>query len=180
MIVPPKTQLHRKPAPFMASFTSRGPNVIDPNILKPDITAPGLNILAAWSGADAPTKLSEDPRRVKWNFLSGTSMSCPHFAATAVLITAIHPTWSSAAIRSAIMTTASFRNNAKTMITDAAGKPGDPFQFGSGHIWPSKAPILVLSTMSPTPTSFSTYAVESSKTLTSPSSVQNIYLKPMT
>ncbi|GAB2212469.1 hypothetical protein Droror1_Dr00020438 [Drosera rotundifolia] len=139
MIVPPKTQLHRKPAPFMASFTSRGPNVIDPNILKPDITAPGLNILAAWSGADAPTKLSEDPRRVKWNFLSGTSMSCPHVAATAVLIKAIHPTWSSAAIRSAIMTTASLRNNAKTMITDASGKPADPFQFGSGHIWPSKA-----------------------------------------
>lgn len=33
-IIPARTVLHRTPAPFMASFTSRGPNVIDPNILK--------------------------------------------------------------------------------------------------------------------------------------------------
>ena len=33
-IVPGQTVLHAKPAPLMASFTSRGPNTIDPNILK--------------------------------------------------------------------------------------------------------------------------------------------------
>ena len=33
-IVPARTVLYTKPAPFMAGFTSRGPNVIDPNILK--------------------------------------------------------------------------------------------------------------------------------------------------
>ena len=33
-IIPGRTVLHAKPAPFMASFTSRGPNTIDPNILK--------------------------------------------------------------------------------------------------------------------------------------------------
>ncbi|PHT56146.1 hypothetical protein CQW23_04632 [Capsicum baccatum] len=49
-IVPGKTVLHTKPAPYMASFTSRGPSAVAPDILKPDITAPGLNILAAWSG----------------------------------------------------------------------------------------------------------------------------------
>ena len=33
-IIPAKTVVHTTPAPFMASFTSRGPNVIDPTILK--------------------------------------------------------------------------------------------------------------------------------------------------
>ncbi|CAN6553279.1 unnamed protein product [Malus baccata var. baccata] len=105
-IIPARTVFNRKPAPFMAAFTSRGPNLIDPNFLKPDITAPGLNILAAWTEADPPTKLSGiDHRVVQYNIYSGTSMSCPHVAAAAVLVKAIHPTWSSAAIRSAIMTT---------------------------------------------------------------------------
>lgn len=75
--------------------------------LQPDITAPGLNILAAWSGADAPSKMSIDPRRVKYNVLSGTSMSCPHIGGAAALLKAVHPTWSSAAIRSALMTSGS-------------------------------------------------------------------------
>jgi len=33
-IVPAKTMVHTRPAPFMAYFSSRGPNVIDPTILK--------------------------------------------------------------------------------------------------------------------------------------------------
>ncbi|KAJ6893000.1 hypothetical protein NC652_027104 [Populus alba x Populus x berolinensis] len=38
-----------------ASFTSRGPNAIHPSILK----LRDVNILAAWSGATAPSKLYE-------------------------------------------------------------------------------------------------------------------------
>ncbi|CAA2933796.1 subtilisin-like protease [Olea europaea subsp. europaea] len=103
-IAPATTELDSKPAPFMAVFTSRGPSRISPHILKPDITAPGLNILAAWSEASSPTKLNQDHRVVKYNILSGTSMSCPHIGATSALLKAIHPSWSSAAIRSALMT----------------------------------------------------------------------------
>ena len=73
--------------------------------MQPDITAPGLNILAAWSEASSPTKLDGDHRVEPYNIMSGTSMSCPHASAAAVLLKAAHPDWSSAAIRSAIMTT---------------------------------------------------------------------------
>lgn len=71
---------------------------------QPDITAPGLNILAAWSEASSPTKLAEDHRVVQYNIISGTSMSCPHVGAAAALLKAVHPTWTSAAIRSALIT----------------------------------------------------------------------------
>lgn len=71
---------------------------------QPDITAPGLNILAAWTEANSPTKLASDPRIVKYNIISGTSMACPHVAGVAALLKAAHPSWSNAAIRSAIMT----------------------------------------------------------------------------
>lgn len=73
--------------------------------LQPDITAPGLNVLAAWSEGSSPTKMAIDHRVTKYNILSGTSMSCPHIGGAAALMKAIHPSWSSAAIRSAIMTT---------------------------------------------------------------------------
>ncbi|KAF5947545.1 hypothetical protein HYC85_013502, partial [Camellia sinensis] len=146
--VSPETVLNSKPAPFMASFSSIGPNGLEPNILKPDITAPGLNILAAWSEASSPTKLPDDHRVVKYNIESGTSMSCPHVAAIAALIKAIHPDWSSAMIRSALITTAGLNNNMGQPITDANGSPATPFHYGAGHFQPLKAedPGLVYDT----------------------------------
>lgn len=71
---------------------------------QPDIAAPGLNILAAWTEGNSPTKIQADKRRVKYNIHSGTSMACPHVSAAAALIKAIHPNWSSAAIKSALIT----------------------------------------------------------------------------
>ncbi|XP_059637447.1 subtilisin-like protease SBT5.6 [Cornus florida] len=147
-IIPARTVLNTKPAPFMAAFSSRGPNGLDPNILKPDITAPGLNILAAWIEDTSPTYLADDHRVVKYNILSGTSMSCPHVAAAAALVKAIHPDWSSAAIKSALMTTAGVNNNMGTQMTDALGNLATPFQYGAGHFQPTKAadPGLVYDT----------------------------------
>ncbi|KAG6489053.1 hypothetical protein ZIOFF_050311 [Zingiber officinale] len=60
-IAPARTVLQVSPAPVIAGFSSRGPNRIAPNLLKPDVAAPGLNILAAWSGSSSPTKLEDDP-----------------------------------------------------------------------------------------------------------------------
>ncbi|CAH9105942.1 unnamed protein product, partial [Cuscuta epithymum] len=132
----------------MTAMTSRGPNAISPDILKVDIVAPGLNILAAWSEKSSPTNLDIDHRVVKYNILSGTSMACPHVSGAAALLKAIHPHWSSAAIRSTLITSAGLRNNMGKQITDANGLPADPFQFGGGYFRPAKAadPGLVYNT----------------------------------
>ncbi|KAG0488965.1 hypothetical protein HPP92_007776 [Vanilla planifolia] len=127
------------PAPSVTAFSSRGPNRLEPNLLKPDITAPGLNILAAWSEASSPTKLEEDHRHVRYNLLSGTSMSCPHVSATAALLKSVYPRWSSAAIRSALMTTASVSNNRGRPLIDASGGLAGPMAIGSGHLRPVHA-----------------------------------------
>ncbi|MQM12199.1 hypothetical protein Taro_045115 [Colocasia esculenta] len=100
-----KTAVGRSPAPSVAYFSSRGPSSITPNILKPDITAPGVNILAAWPPTSPPSVLPIDGRSVEWNFDSGTSMSCPHVSGVAALLKSVHPDWSPAAVKSALMTT---------------------------------------------------------------------------
>jgi subtilisin family serine protease len=64
-----------------------------------------VSILAAFTGQAGPTGLAFDSRRVLFNAESGTSMSCPHVAGVAGLLKALHPDWSPAAIKSAIMTT---------------------------------------------------------------------------
>eukprot|EP00253_Pinus_taeda_P010876 PITA_10876 len=99
------TRLNTKPAPVMATFSSQGPNPLTPDILKPDITAPGVNILAAFTEAVSATGASFDHRLVPFMLLSGTSMACPHVAGVVALLRNAHPDWSPAAIRSAIMTT---------------------------------------------------------------------------
>ncbi|XP_024011857.1 subtilisin-like protease SBT4.11 [Eutrema salsugineum] len=89
--------------PKVLSFSSRGPNIIVADILKPDITAPGLEILAAYSLTASP--FYDDATHVKYYVESGTSMSCPHGAGVAAYVKTFHPDWSPSMIKSAIMTT---------------------------------------------------------------------------
>ncbi|KAK3221420.1 hypothetical protein Dsin_008445 [Dipteronia sinensis] len=134
------TKVGIEPSPVVAAFSSRGPNSITAEVLKPDMIAPGVNILAAWSGAVGPTGLATDNRRVGYNIISGTSMSCPHVSGLAALLKAAHPDWTPAAIRSALMTTAyvAYKNGQK--IQDiATGKPSTPFDHGAGHVDPVSA-----------------------------------------
>ncbi|TKY56802.1 Cucumisin protein [Spatholobus suberectus] len=92
-------------APYIAPFSSRGPNKITPDILKPDLAAPGVNILAAWPSIAPISSVQGDNRRANYNILYGTSMACPHVTAAAVYIKSFHPNWSPAVIKSALMTT---------------------------------------------------------------------------
>jgi subtilisin family serine protease len=64
-----------------------------------------VSVIAAWTRANSPTDLAFDPRRVAFNSESGTSMSCPHVSGVVGLLRTLHPEWSPAAIKSAIMTT---------------------------------------------------------------------------
>ncbi|KAK1392367.1 putative substilisin-like protease-like protein [Heracleum sosnowskyi] len=134
------TQLGIKPSPVVAAFSSRGPNPITPELLKPDFIAPGVNILAGWTGKVGPSGLEEDKRHVDFNILSGTSMSCPHASGLAALIKSAHPEWSPAAIRSALMTTAyNTYKNGETIQVSATGVPSTPFDVGAGHVSPVAA-----------------------------------------
>ncbi|KAL1564218.1 subtilisin-like protease SBT1.7 [Salvia divinorum] len=134
------TKVGIEPSPVVAAFSSRGPNSITPQILKPDLIAPGVNILAGWSGAVGPTGLAEDGRRVGFNIISGTSMSCPHVSGLAALLKAAHPDWNPAAIRSALMTTAYTAYKNGKMIQDVStGKPSTAFDHGAGHVDPVSA-----------------------------------------
>ncbi|GLJ29085.1 hypothetical protein SUGI_0573640 [Cryptomeria japonica] len=115
-------------APIVAAFSSRGASKEYPQVLKPDIIAPGVNILAAYAGK-LPSK-----------FLSGTSMACPHVSGIAALIKAIHPTWSPAAIKSALMTSSYLTDNAEQPITDSfTMRAANPFVLGAGHVNPNTA-----------------------------------------
>ncbi|XP_060671702.1 cucumisin [Ziziphus jujuba] len=122
-----------KLAPYIPSFSSRGPNPISRNILKPDLAAPGVYILAAWSPIAPISGVEGDDRIVNYNIFSGTSMACPHASATAAYIKSFHPTWSPAAIKSSLITTANpMRSNLN---------PESEFAYGSGLLNPIKAPF---------------------------------------
>ncbi|XP_059627101.1 cucumisin-like [Cornus florida] len=120
-----------KLAPYVITFSSRGPNPITRDILKPDLTAPGVEILAAWTQAKTVTGREGDKRVVPYNIISGTSMSCPHATGVAAYVKSFNPGWSPAAIKSALMTTATPMSS----VTN----PDAEFAYGAGHIDPVKA-----------------------------------------
>ncbi|GJN04537.1 hypothetical protein PR202_ga22094 [Eleusine coracana subsp. coracana] len=114
-------------SPRVAAFSSRGPSYMFPAVLKPDIAAPGVSILAAKGDS--------------YELISGTSMACPHVSAIVTLLTSVHPDWSPAMIKSAIVTTASVtdRFGMPIQVEGPQRKPADPFDFGGGHIDPDLA-----------------------------------------
>ncbi|CAM0953622.1 unnamed protein product [Alopecurus aequalis] len=114
-------------SPRIAAFSSRGPSATFPALLKPDVAAPGVSILAAEGDS--------------YVFKSGTSMACPHVSAVTALLKSVHPDWSPAMIKSAIITTSSVTDSFGAPL-EAEGVPrklADPFDFGGGHMDPDRA-----------------------------------------
>ncbi|XP_043709927.1 subtilisin-like protease SBT3.9 isoform X2 [Telopea speciosissima] len=139
-----KTTLGRQISPEVAFFSSQGPSSLSPSVLKPDIAAPGVNILASWSPASSlvPDVGQKQLPSLDFKIDSGTSMSCPHISGIVALIKSIHPDWSPAAIKSALVTTASVKDEYGGQSAVAEGAPhkqADPFDFGGGNVIPNKA-----------------------------------------
>ncbi|KAK1679453.1 hypothetical protein QYE76_040301 [Lolium multiflorum] len=128
-------------APVVAGFSSRGPNSVVAEIMKPDLVAPGVNILAAWSGDAPPSEAETDARRVEYTVMSGTSVACPHVAGVAALIKKVHGDWTPAMVRSALMTTARKSDNQMEAITDSGlgGGRATPLAAGAGIVDPPPA-----------------------------------------
>ena len=105
----------------MASFSSRGPNALATGLLKPDLAAPGVDILAAGVNADLAA--------ADYEFLSGTSMASPHVAGAVALLRQLHPDWTPAEVKSALMTTA-----VTALRKEDGTTPADPFDYGAGRV----------------------------------------------
>ncbi|WP_238697905.1 S8 family serine peptidase, partial [Streptomyces sp. E5N91] len=98
----------------LADFSSRGPRGGDAAV-KPELTAPGVDILAARSQY-APEGSGA------YQTLSGTSMATPHVAGAAALLAAEHPGWTGRQLKDALVST--------TRATPASG----PFEGGAGRV----------------------------------------------
>ncbi|XP_020671751.2 subtilisin-like protease SBT1.7 [Dendrobium catenatum] len=131
------TQFGVRPSPTVGSFSGRGPSLRNGGIIKPNVIAPGVNILAAWP---FDIVINHTSTHEKFSFQFGASMATPHVAGLVALLKSNHPTWSAAAIKSAIMTTARTTDNEGKPITDQAdGKKAKVFATGSGLIDPEAA-----------------------------------------
>ncbi|XP_015875630.2 subtilisin-like protease SBT3 [Ziziphus jujuba] len=137
-----QTFLGTQPAPVASNYSSRGPSLKIPNILKPDLMAPGTRILAAYVPTSPAGFIgSKVGLSSNYDLQSGTSMACPHAAGVAAMLKSVHPEWSPAAIRSAMMTTANPLDNTQNPIRDNGNRLefASPLAIGSGHIDPNRA-----------------------------------------
>jgi subtilisin family serine protease len=112
----------------VAGFSSRGPT--QDKLLKPDVVAPGVDVLSSGYGVgDFPIPFTGfGPQQ-------GTSMATPHVAGAAALLVQLHPTWTPAMIKSALMSTAVEDVFLNTALTSRAGV----LDRGGGRIDLSKA-----------------------------------------
>src|SRR6266480_5220523 len=113
-------------ADIIAGFSSRGPAFIRNTLLKeikPDVVAPGVNVYSSilMSSCASPPCFA---------FFQGTSMATPHVAGAAALLKQLHPTWSPAQIKSALVQSA-----ARPVKSSSTGNPlMNPMDRGGGRI----------------------------------------------
>ncbi|WP_246562043.1 S8 family serine peptidase [Streptomyces roseirectus] len=123
----------KQEAPVVAGFSSSGPDVnSNGDQLKPDITAPGVDVVAAVAPG-TPGFTGQQ------GIMSGTSMSAPHVSGLALLLRQLHPKWTPMEVKSALMTTATTKDSAGKPIKRAGGSVATPLDFGAGHVVPTSA-----------------------------------------
>ncbi|XP_062206995.1 subtilisin-like protease SBT2.3 [Phragmites australis] len=135
---------YRNSAPKVMFYSARGPDPEDnslsnADILKPNLVAPGSSIWGAWSslGLDSAEFAGES-----FAMISGTSMAAPHVAGLAALVKQKFPSFSSAAIGSALSTTTTLSDKQGNPIMaqrtyskpDSTQTPATPFDMGNGFV----------------------------------------------
>lgn len=106
----------------MAGFSSRGPQLAF-DVNKPDITAPGVDIMAAEANGQG---LSFP----EYQIISGTSMSSPHNAGAGALMAASRPDLTPQEIKSALM----LSSTTEFTVKEDGFTPTDAFDLGAGRI----------------------------------------------
>ncbi len=106
----------------LAAFSSRGP-AANFDLVKPNMTAPGVNVLAAVSG----TAITGSEQVTA--FFNGTSMASPHNAGSSLLLRQLRPTWTVSEVKSALEMTAEQGVTKEDGTTQAS-----PHDMGSGRI----------------------------------------------
>jgi subtilisin family serine protease len=102
---------------WISDFSSEGPARVT-NALKPDITAPGSDIKSALAGSGDGALT-----------ISGTSMATPHVSGSSALLLDVHPKWTPAQVKAALM------NQAKRNVGDPFGaKPVSATIMGAGRV----------------------------------------------
>ncbi|MCS6939432.1 MAG: S8 family serine peptidase [Roseiflexus sp.] len=102
------------PPDSLDALTSRGPQRA--RVLKPDLVAPGVAIRSAAAGSGAAAQS-----------LSGASIATPQVAGAAALLRQLHPSWTPAQIKAALM-------NAARPTRDASGNLYPPSLTGAGRL----------------------------------------------
>jgi minor extracellular serine protease Vpr len=137
---------------FLAGFSSRGPaNLLD---IKPDVAAPGVNIYSSIPGGG-------------FAMFQGTSMATPHVAGSAALLRQLHPDWTVAQIKSALVDTASRPAN----LNASAGT--NPQNRGGGVLDLSAA-VQTSATLEPATLSFRKIEPNSGQSKTISVTVTNV------
>jgi subtilisin family serine protease len=112
----------------LASFSSRGPT--EDMLMKPEISAPGVSIYSTvpYSGATYSSSTG-------YMTMSGTSMATPHVSGSVALLLQLHPSWTPAQVKSALVT---YANQIGESLWCA----------GSGEVWiPSAADANLFSSI---------------------------------
>ncbi|MFJ6629927.1 S8 family serine peptidase [Streptomyces sp. NPDC091376] len=141
-----------------AYFTSQGPRYRD-YALKPDLSAPGVDILAARSQLTAGEGL--------YTSLSGTSMATPHVAGVAALLAEEHPDWTGAQLKDALM---------------SSSKPLDasPYALGAGRVDVPAATRATVTATGSADLGFYSWPYEANEPVTKPVTYTNHTDAPVT
>lgn len=107
----------------IADFSSRGP-VLGLGQIKPDVSAPGVQVLAAVPPASLIGGLAavSSPTSPNYYHLDGTSMATPHVTGAVTLVKQAHLNWSPDVVRAVLINTATNgRDQTGTAKADGAG-----------------------------------------------------------